>query len=93
MVKFKNLYLRASRRNANGEITTYKGFHKNGFVFEIDFYRKVWEPHFEVYNMLDNERIILRESIDSANFKKALKDINDFFNKRTIKWKNYRRNA
>lgn len=88
-MRYKNLYLKPIKRNIHGEVLTYQGFHKKGFKFEIDFYREVWEPMFEVYNTLDNERVILNDSTSSVNFKRALKDLNHFFNNRTIKWKNF----
>lgn len=87
-MRFKNLYFKAVKHDDNNKAVYYQGYHKNGFKFDIIIDRDPLVNKFYVYN-LTSDRLILDDRLNKVNFKQAIKDINHFFNHRTIKWKNF----
>ena len=78
MVKFKSMRLGIEKLKSNGNVLSYKGLHKNGFTFTIILN----EYRILVFDEM-NERFILDEHF-TYGFKKALWDVNEFYNNRKI---------
>ena len=86
MFKFKKLYLQVTKRDSKGRVLHYDAMHPQGYKIEIILNREPGMQNILVYDKtVDN--IILEERLTKDNFKKALYDINDFYNNRKLRYK------
>ena len=86
MFKFKKLYLQVTKLDSKGRVLQYSAMHPQGYKIDIILNREPGMQAIMVYD-ITFDRIILEDRLTKDNFKKALYDINNFYNNRKLRYK------